>query len=649
MNHILIFSWLLLSGFSALKAAPNQPNILWLVAEDANVNWFGCYGSAQATTPSIDKLASQGFRYANAFATAPVCAASRSSWITGLYSLSTGTYNMRSRYEIPHDVISYYPDALRQAGYFCSNHTKTDYNIGGRPDTACWDTSEEYGWKRRAPGQPFFCVINYMESHESRAQGSVENTRHDPAKVELAKYHPDVPTIRKNYALYEDAVENMDKRIGMALAALKQAGLEDDTIVVFCTDHGGVLPRSKRWVYDAGIHTPLIVRIPEKFKALWPAAKPGLTVDRLVSFIDMPKTWLSLAQAKIPEIMQGKIFLGPQTEPEPEYSFSYRGRMDERYDESRAVRDKRFIYIKNYQPYVKWGQHLSYLWRMAATQAWEDAFKAGHCNDITGRFFRTKPWVEELYDCQNDSDCVTNLAGHAEFQPVLARMRQALMEWQLKIHDTGLLPESEMCRRAAANHTTIYQLARDPQHYDLPAYLAAADMALAKDDANLPKLTGYLRDSDSGLRYWGACGMVMADKLDATALTALKGCLTDESHDVRAMAAWALIKAGEPADGQACLIHMLQQNSYAALRVLNVIDWMGVDTKPYLPAVKALQGHYSDDIEDGVKNMQAYLLNPDQRPSLLKRGVIEKDEAYLRKAELNLKDAKGIPYDEKIP
>ena len=106
-----------------------------------------------------------------------------------------------------------------------------------------------------------------------------------------------------------------------------------------------------------------------------------MAVDRLVSFIDMPKTWLSLAQASIPEIMQGRIFLGPQTEPEPEYSFSYRGRMDERYDETRVVRDKRFIYIKNYMPYVKWGQHLTYLWQMAAMQAWEQSFKDGKCDD----------------------------------------------------------------------------------------------------------------------------------------------------------------------------------------------------------------------------------------------------------------------------
>ena len=643
---------LMLLGFRALGATTNQPNILWLVAEDANVKWFGCYGSAQATTPNIDKLAREGFRYVNAFATAPVCAASRSSWITGLYSLSTGTYQMRSRYDIPHDLIHYYPDALRQAGYFCSNHTKTDYNLGGRPDMACWNSAEEYGWKLRRPGQPFFCVINYMESHESRAFGSVENTRHDPSKVVLEKYHPNLPDIRKNYALYEDAVENMDNRVGLALATLKKAGLEDDTIVIFCTDHGGVMPRSKHYTYEAGLHSPLIIRIPEKYKNLWPAEKPGMAVDRLVSFLDMPKTWLSLAQAHIPEIMQGKIFLGPQTESEPEYSFSYRGRMDARYDETRVVRDKRFIYIKNYQPYVKWGQHLTYLWNMAAMQSWEDYFKAGKSDDITGLFFKTKPWIEELYDCSKDSDCVTNLSTRLEYQPVVERMRKALADWQLKIHDAGLLPESEMVRRAAENKTTIYQMVRDPKLYNLPAYLAAADVALAKNDSNLKTLTGYLSDADSGIRYWGVCGLVMEDKLDAAALKALKNYLNDESHDVRAMAAWALIKAGDIQDGQSCLIQLINQRSYATLRVLNVIDWMGVDTAPYLAAIKSLKPFKPDgldDVNEGNNAMKNYLLNPDKKPSLVGRGAIEEDEAWLRKAEQHLKEANGVPYDEKIP
>ena len=357
--------------------------------------------------------------------------------------------------------------------------------------------------------------------------------------------------------------------------------------------------------------------------------------------------------------MQGKVFLGPQAEPEPEYSFSYRGRMDERFDETRVVRDKRFIYIKNYMPYVKWGQHHDYLWHMAAMQAWEDYFKAGKTDDITGLFFKTKPWVEELYDCQTDSDCVTNLATRLEYQPVVARMRQALKDWQLKIYDPGLLPENEMTRRADENWTTIYQMVRDPKLYNLPAYLAASDVALAKNNSNLKTLTGYLADADSGIRYWGACGLVMLDKLDTAAVIALKGCLKDESLDVQAMAAWALIKAGDKKDGQECLIRLLNQESYVTLKVMNIIDWMGVDTTPYLPAIKALKTGKADSLVknnsklnptgDAFARMQDFLLHPDKRPAIDQRGEISKDEDLIDKAEHNLKDANGKPYDEKLP
>ncbi|MFV1996063.1 MAG: sulfatase, partial [Verrucomicrobiales bacterium] len=396
-----------LFAFVLVAPAADKPNILWITSEDNNVTWLGCYGNPQADTPVLDKLAAEGFRYTNCFANAPVCAPSRSTWITGVNAVSMGTHPMRSRYEIPHDRIKYYPDYLVAAGYFVSNHTKTDYNIGGRDDKECWDSRERFAWREREPGQPFFCVINHTESHESKAFGDVTNTTFDPAKVKLAAYHPDIEPIRQNYAHYHDAVKKMDTRIGEVLAQLEEDGLAQDTIVVYCSDHGGVLPRSKRFLFDSGIHAPLIVRIPEKFKHLWPAAKPGDSVDRLVSFLDMPKTWLSLAGAEVPSIMQGRIFLGADKEQERDFHVAFRGRMDERYDNVRAVRGKRFLYIRNYMPFAPWGQHLNYLWKMVATQAWEEHYLAGKTDAVTGRFFGVKPYTEELYDTRGDPYNVT--------------------------------------------------------------------------------------------------------------------------------------------------------------------------------------------------------------------------------------------------
>ncbi|MGI9243621.1 MAG: sulfatase family protein, partial [Verrucomicrobiales bacterium] len=298
---------LFLLAFTSVLAGPmpaqDKPNILWLTSEDNNVTWIGCYGNPYAETPNIDKLATEGFQYMHCYSNAPVCAPSRSTWITGIHAVSMGTHQMRSRYPIPHDRIQYYPDHLKKAGYYVGNAKKTDYNIGGRPDGDAWDTNK-VDWKVLKQKEPFFMVINSTKSHESRAFGDVDNTEHSPDEVKLTKYHPDIPEIRKNYAHYHDQVKKMDADIGQALADLEKAGLAENTIVVYNSDHGGVIARSKRFLYNSGTHCPLVVRIPEKFKALRPGA-PGTKVNDLVSFIDMTKTWLTLCGAETPDYLQG--------------------------------------------------------------------------------------------------------------------------------------------------------------------------------------------------------------------------------------------------------------------------------------------------------------------------------------------------------
>jgi N-sulfoglucosamine sulfohydrolase len=585
MKSLIVFLTLLIAPWSAHAA--DRPNILWLVCEDASADWIGCYGNTEASTPNIDSFAKQGFRYTHAYANAPVCATQRCTWITGINSLSMGTHPMRSRYNIPHDLIKYYPDHLRAVGYYTANHDKTDYNIGGRNDNDCWDSTARDAWNKRKPGQPFFQVINFGQSHESKAHGDVTGTRHSPADVTLRKYHPDELPIRMNYAKYHDAVENMDTEVGKALAALEKSGLADDTIVVFNSDHGGVLPRSKRFLYNSGIHVPLIVRIPEKYKHLRPVEKPGSTVDRLVSFIDLPKTWLSLTHSEVPAVMQGRIILGPKTEPEPTHVFSFRERMDERYDSQRAVRDKRFAYIRNYMPYVPWGQHQNYQWKMVASKAWDNAHKNHRTNEVTGRFFTRKP-VEELYDMQADPDNVVNLADKPEHRKTIETMRAKLREWQLSIHDTGLIPEAERERRAAENKTTIYQMARDPKLYDLPAYLDAADAAQGLKPVDASRLIGFLSHKDSGIRYWGAVGLLTLGKADELTQAALESVLEDPCQEVGTIAAWTLLQSEKPAKAQPALAAIIRKHTPATLLALNVIDWAKLDPTPYLPAMNSL-------------------------------------------------------------
>lgn len=349
------------------------------------MSWFGCYGNDAATTPNIDRLAEEGFRYTRAFAGAPVCSPMRSTWITGIHSISMGTTPLRIKTSIPHDRIRFYSDYLRDAGYFAIQPGKQDYNLGGRKWNDAWDGGDH--WNARQPDQPFFHVRHFGQSHESGAFGDVSNPRHDPARQSLRAYHPDIPAIRHNYAHYADQVESMDARVGETLARLEADGLAESTIVVFTTDHGGVMPYSKRFLNDAGTHAPLIIRIPEKYRHLWPADAPGTPVGRLVSFVDMPKNWLSIAGAEIPDVMQGRIFLGPDAEPEARYHFGYTGRQANRFYEMRSVRSDRFLYVKNYKPFFFTGQHLGYLWRMTATRAWEAHHEAGLTDEVTGAFF----------------------------------------------------------------------------------------------------------------------------------------------------------------------------------------------------------------------------------------------------------------------
>lgn len=598
-HGLVALSAMLLSSIGAVAA--DQPNILWLTCEDNNVNWIGCYGNPYANTPNIDRLATQGNQYMHCYANAPVCAPSRSTWITGVHAVSMGTHPMRSRYMIPHDTIRYYPDLLKDAGYFVGNAKKTDYNIGGRDDGDAWDT-KTVDWKQLKQNQPFFMVINSTKSHESKAFGDVDQTTHSPDNVRLAKYHPDIPVIRQNYAHYHDQITKMDTDIGDALAMLEESGMAENTIVVHNSDHGGVLARSKRFLFNSGTHCPLIVRIPEKFKHLR-NAEPGEKVEKLVSFIDMTKTWLKVCGAETPDYLQGKVFLGPDAESR-DYHVSFRARMDERCDNVRAIRDRKFLYIRNYMPYAPWGQHLNYLWTMKATQAWEKHHLAGKTDAVTGRFFGTKPMIE-LYDTSVDPDNVNNLADDPAYAGEIKRLSDELDRWQLKHFDAALLPESEVVKRAEDAGKTIYETVRDNALYNVRQLQSASALALQQDPANAKRLQANLTHPDAGVRYWGVVGLFLLQGEDRVALDidAIKTCLDDDSHHVRVMAGWILYRTGQKQLAQDTWNDLLRNDSYASLKIFNVVDWIGDGAEPYIAAMKECEFSH----QGYVARMQQYL------------------------------------------
>jgi len=608
----VLCSLYLFSTIASIASGAEKPNILWITSEDNGVSWVSCYGGVNAETPAIDALAKEGFRYTHCFDNAAVCAPTRSCWITGMYGVSNGTQPMRSRNNIPHDKISYYPDLLKKAGYHTSNPGKTDYNIGGRDDKDCWDYrggKEQYGWRMRKPGQPFFAIVNIVDSHESRAHGDVSKPPKDPAKLKLFSYHPDLPVIRKNYAKYAGAVENMDRKVQAAINALKKDGLYDDTIIIYNSDHGGVMARSKRFLYSSGVHCPLVVRIPEKFKDLYPAASPGMTVDRIVSFVDMPKTWLSLAGADIPDTFQGTIFLGEHIEPAPAHHFGFRERADERLDHVRLMRDARYSYHKNYMPYAPAGQHLAYLWKAPATPAWEQHHRDGKTNEITGRFFRPRV-SEEFYDNETDFDNVHNLIESSEHEAKIAELKKAMRAKQLELYDSGLLPEKMRERRAAANGLTIYEMVRDAKLYPLEKYLDAADLALERNKANLGTFKKQLSSEDEGLRWWAIVGIHLLDEHAETCIEELTAALADDSHEVRMMAAWTLINLGHKEDGLTALGKLLFEGTNNETMLHNVIDWIGEPAHPlvkkYIDQGGTRKGKYGIGIFGRIAELQGW-------------------------------------------
>ena len=587
-----------------------KPNILWITSEDNSIEWISCYGSKNAKTPNIDQLAKEGFRYLYCFDNGAVCAPTRSSWITGMHSISNGTQPMRSGFEIP-ATISFYNELLQKAGYFTSNCSKTDYNLrapSGRNPKDFWNYSgKEYAgtWKLREKGQPFFTVYNIGESHESRAFGDHKDESIDPEKMILAPYHPDLPEMRNTYAKYASAISKMDSLVGQAIENLKQDGLYENTIIVYNSDHGGVLARSKRFLYSSGIHCPLIVRIPEKMKALYPKGKtPGSTMDRIVSFIDMPKTWVSLTGAEMTDNFQGRIFLGPNTEPESQYHFSWRERADERFDNVRVMRDKQFAYHKNYAPFAPNGQYLAYMHNMKATGAWERHHLAGKTNAVTGRFFEPRP-SEEFYDNFKDFHNIDNQIDDPLHQTKIKELKKELRRQQLKYFDSGLMPEEMRNRIIKEKNTTVYAFVRDPKLYPLAQYLDYSDLALTRKKKNLKTFTKGLADEDPVKRYWSVIGLLLLEKQAKPAIPELKKVLGDRD-EIPAFAAWAIYKAGEKTFAEKWMLEAITQNP-GNKTLANIFDWMGTASHSLLakiPSDKLPQKGLLKDVikRSGVQN-----------------------------------------------
>jgi len=384
-------------------------------------------------------------------------------------------------------------------------------------------------------------------------------------------YHPDTETVRRDWAHYYDQMTLMDEQVGEILDELEESGESENTIIFYYGDHGGALPGAKRFMNQRGLRVPLIVYFPPKYEHLKPEEN---RTDRLVSFVDFPATLLSLAGIKPPDFMDGKPFLGEfETEPR-EYVHMYRGRMDERYDLTRAVRDKEFLYVRNYMPQRIYGQYLWYLWRAPTMQVWEEEYLAGNLNAIQSQFFEPKP-AEELYLISEDPWSVNNLADAPAYEDDLQRLREVNTEWVRSIKDAGFIPEGILDDIRVER--PLYDAIRE-DNVPIDEIIETAEMASFQPEDNLEVLVNRLDHSDPSVRFWAAMGFAISGDAASEYASNLLKKRDDPSGVVQVAVAEALLVAGETTEALNLIEKTLDHpDGHVKLRALNLVETLDDD------------------------------------------------------------------------
>ncbi len=458
-------AWLIVAacaGGEKVNQEDRPPNILWLVGENMKLD-LGVYGAKHVHTPHLDSLAQEGMRFTQVFSTSPVCAPSRSAFMTGMYQTTTDMHHMRSHrdddFKLPSGVRPL-THRLQDKGYFTANISRIDdLEVGtGKLDLNFTNEGAIYqsdDWSQLKTNQPFFAQINMPENEydiydrqtwkHKRVKWYGEEQHPqiaEPDSVNPPPYYPDHPLVRSEWARYLNSVSGMDIRIGWILKKLREDGLADNTIVVFFGDNGRMEPRGIHWLWDTGIHVPLIVYYPKGIQAP-PQYASGSTSDELISLLDITATTLGMAGIERPPGMQSRSFLGENRDSVREYAFSARDRIDETVLRMRSVRGQKYHYIRNYSE----GEGFTTLNRYK-----EKCFsikplmrKLHAAEKLTGpalEIMQPMPY-ESLYNSAEDPHEINNLVTSDDpaDEAALVRMRAALDHWENKTNDLGRWPE----------------------------------------------------------------------------------------------------------------------------------------------------------------------------------------------------------------
>ena len=511
-NHSIIFNTcaILLCAITIIscQTKPKEelpPNIVWITSEDNSKHYQKLFDDNGIPTPNIESLAKEGLIFSRAFSNAPVCSVARSAIISGCYGPRIGAQFHRKMAVVPMpDSLKMFPSYLRQAGYYTTNNSKEDYNI--IKSDGVWDeSSKKASWKNRAENQPFFHVFNIGVSHESSMHFTAQGmdtiaTETDINSFKIQPNHPDTDLFKYTNALYRDKIREMDRQVGKIIKELKEDGRLDDTFIFYFGDHGGVLPGSKGYLYETGLHVPMVVHVPKNYRHLV-KSQIGSTINGFVSFIDLAPTVLNLAGISIPKEIDGTAFLGKDIESEELNSrnetYSYADRFDEKYDMVRAVRKGKYKYIRSYQPFNYDGLMNNYRYKQLAYQEWQSLYNDGKLNELQSAFFEARS-PEMLFDIDTDPYETKNLADDPAYATTLITMREKLASWVKEMPDLSFYPEHYLIEKAFGNPVEFGKKHKE----EIQKYTEIADLNLLNFDNAKNSLTTALKSSDPWDRYW---------------------------------------------------------------------------------------------------------------------------------------------------
>lgn len=541
----------LLAVFAVLSLhGAMRPNIVFLVSEDNSIHYLKHYGAKFGSMPNIEKMAKEGLTFNHAFSNAPVCSVARSTLATGILAPRGGfQYHRKSALA---KGVKPWSALLREAGYYCGNNSKTDYNFATAKGEAWHDSSGKSSWRKRGDKKaPFFYMQSFGACHESSLHFPVklmqsEKTKTPVNQVTPHPYHPDTPTFRYTHARYFDRMTLVDGQMGAVIEKLKADGLLEDTFVFYFGDHGGVLPRGKGYAYESGLHVPLVVRIPENFKHLADHVR-GTRTAGFVSFIDFGPTVLTLAGLSVPKEMDGSAFLGKGASAKElasrDEAFGYADRFDEKYDLVRTLRKGKWKYIRNYQGFYPDGLQNNYRYRMLAFAEWRELYKAGKLNAAQRQFFESRP-AEQLFDLSQDPHEVNDQSQNPAHREVLLDMRQRMTAKVKGINDLSFYPESHMVAHALEDG-----IAFGKKHSrEIGDLVDLADLSLISFSKAERKLSTAMQSENPWKRYWACISATIHGEPAKPLVPLAKKLLEDKNLMVRVRAAEFLgrIQAHDP-------------------------------------------------------------------------------------------------------